>query len=170
MGRKEIMDSLDAPAHLFTTGANPVCRQAALAVLDTLEDENLLAEAEKKGQYVREKMAKWQEQFDFIGDVRGLGLSIGVVFIYVLLQEMFSTSCAFIWTVSDAVTTHRTPVRLQRIVIIANSIITFIVAQLPFRTLVNIVYPISGYIGLIFLVALIVKEIYLHFNRETAVS
>lgn len=95
---------------------------------------------------------------------------VGVVFIYVLLQEMFSTSCAFIWTVSDAVTTHRTPVRLQRIVIIANAIITFIVAQLPFRTLVNIVYPISGYIGLIFLVALIVKEIYLHFNRETAVS
>lgn len=93
---------------------------------------------------------------------------VGILFIYVLLQEMFTTSCAFIWTVSDAVTTHRTPVRLQRIVIIANSVITFIVAQLPFRTLVNIVYPISGYIGLIFLTALIIKEVYLYFTSDAA--
>lgn len=78
VGRKEVMDSLDAPAHLFTTGANPVCCQAALAVLDTIEQEELLEKSRQKGQYVRERMAKWQDKFDFIGDVRGLGLSIGV--------------------------------------------------------------------------------------------
>lgn len=78
VGRKEIMDSLDAPAHLFTTAANPVCCAASLATLKMIEDEHLLEESTRKGAIAKERMATWKERYDFVGDVRGLGLSIGI--------------------------------------------------------------------------------------------
>lgn len=78
VGREEIMNTLDAPAHLFTTGANPVSCEAALATLQMIEDEDLLTTSTEKGAYVRERMAKWEAQYDFIGDIRGKGLSIGI--------------------------------------------------------------------------------------------
>lgn len=78
VGRAEIMDSLAAPAHLFTTGANPVCCAAALATLQYIEDNDLLAESRRKGELAKERMQGWVERFDCVGDVRGLGLSLGV--------------------------------------------------------------------------------------------
>lgn len=78
VGRKEIMESLEAPAHLFTTGANPVSCEAALATLEMIEEENLLQESTDKGHYVKNRMNTWLERYDSVGDVRGLGLSIGV--------------------------------------------------------------------------------------------
>ncbi len=78
VGRAEIMDSLDRPAHLFTTGANPVCCEAALATLKMIEDEDLLAESRRKGAHARKRMETWLTKFDCVGDVRGLALSLGV--------------------------------------------------------------------------------------------
>jgi len=78
VGRKEIMDSLDAPAHLFTTSANPICCAASLATLEMIDEDNLLEQSEEKGKYARQRMNKWKEKYKFIGDVRGLGLSLGV--------------------------------------------------------------------------------------------
>ncbi|MCU5745348.1 aspartate aminotransferase family protein [Staphylococcus sp. SQ8-PEA] len=78
VGREEIMNTLEAPAHLFTTGANPVSCEAALATLQMIEDEQLLKASEEKGAYVRKRMNAWLEKFDCIGDVRGKGLSIGI--------------------------------------------------------------------------------------------
>lgn len=78
VGRKEIMESLDAPAHLFTTAANPVVCQASLAVLDMIDEENLLTASTEKGDYVRKRMSQWEDKFEFVGDTRGIGLSIGV--------------------------------------------------------------------------------------------
>ena len=52
IGRAEIMDTLEAPAHLFTTGANPVSCEAALATIGMIEDEHLLqASTEKVNMY-----------------------------------------------------------------------------------------------------------------------
>lgn len=78
VGRKEIMESLEAPAHLFTTGANPVSCEAALATLEMIEEEDLLTAATEKGNYVRQRMNQWMTQFESVGDVRGVGLSIGI--------------------------------------------------------------------------------------------
>ncbi len=49
VGRKEIIETLEAPAHLFTTGANPVSCEAALATLGMIEDEDLLTASSEKG-------------------------------------------------------------------------------------------------------------------------
>ncbi|MDU3082910.1 MAG: aspartate aminotransferase family protein, partial [Staphylococcus epidermidis] len=78
VGRKEIMESLEAPAHLFTTGANPVSCEAALATIKMIEDEDLLNASWKKGSYVRKRIDSWIERYQYVGDVRGIGLSIGI--------------------------------------------------------------------------------------------
>lgn len=78
LGRKEIMESLEAPAHLFTTGANPVSCEAALATIKMIEDEDLLNASWKKGNYVRKRIDPWIERYQYVGDVRGIGLSIGI--------------------------------------------------------------------------------------------
>lgn len=78
VGRKEIMDSLEAPGHLFTTSGNPVCCAAALASFDVIEEENLVEKSRKDGEYVRERFEKMQEKYPVIGDVRIYGLNGGV--------------------------------------------------------------------------------------------
>ncbi|WP_436862075.1 aspartate aminotransferase family protein [Staphylococcus caeli] len=78
VGRAEIMDYLEPPAHLFTTGANPVSCEAALATLSMIEDQDLLTASTDKGHYVRQRMDLWESQYDSVGDVRGKGLSIGI--------------------------------------------------------------------------------------------
>ena len=78
IGRKEIMEALEAPAHLFTTAGNPVCCAAALATIKVIEEEKLMENAEKLNKIAFERFTSMKDKFPFIGDVRGLGLSIGV--------------------------------------------------------------------------------------------
>lgn len=78
VGRKEIMNCLEAPAHLFTTGANPVSFEAALATIQMIEDQSLLQASAEKGEYVRKRMDQWVSKYNSVGDVRGKGLSIGI--------------------------------------------------------------------------------------------
>lgn len=74
----EIMESLDDPAHLFTMAGNPVCCKAALATIEIIKEEDLLDYTLQIGKYLKERFQKLQGQYSIIGDVRGLGLSIGV--------------------------------------------------------------------------------------------
>lgn len=74
----KIMDSLEDPAHLFTMAGNPVCCKAALATIEVIEEENLLEHTLEIGQYLINRFRKMKDKYPIIGDVRGLGLSIGV--------------------------------------------------------------------------------------------
>ena len=56
-----------------TFGGNPLSCEAALAVLDIIERENLCARANILGERFRKRAEKWQVQWELIGDVRGLG-------------------------------------------------------------------------------------------------
>ena len=60
---------------------NPVAQAAALAVLDVFEDEGLLERSQQIGERIRERMVSWQERFDRIGDVRGLGAMLALEFV-----------------------------------------------------------------------------------------
>ncbi len=77
-GRDEIMESLEDPAHLFTMSGNPISCKAALATIQVIEEENLLEYTLKTGSYLKENFLKMKAKYPIIGDVRGLGLSIGV--------------------------------------------------------------------------------------------
>jgi 4-aminobutyrate aminotransferase/(S)-3-amino-2-methylpropionate transaminase len=73
VGKAEIMDSVHASGVGGTFGGNPVACRAALAVLDIFEEEDLLQRAVALGHRVKEQFQSWQQEFEFIGDVRGIG-------------------------------------------------------------------------------------------------
>ena len=65
-------------SHASTFGGNPVSCAAALAVLDVIESENLLENAQKQGRHIKGRLDEMKEEHPLIGDVRGKGLMVGV--------------------------------------------------------------------------------------------
>ncbi|AYG00132.1 aspartate aminotransferase family protein [Lactococcus allomyrinae] len=78
IGRTEIMDSLAAPAHVFTTAGNPICAAAAHATLEVIEEEKLVKRSEQLGKQSFEFFQTMKEKYDFIGDTRMYGLDGGI--------------------------------------------------------------------------------------------
>jgi 4-aminobutyrate aminotransferase-like enzyme len=61
-----------------TFGGNPVSCAVGLAVLNIIEEENLIENARQVGKYIKEGLDNLADQFDLIGDVRGKGLIFAV--------------------------------------------------------------------------------------------
>ena len=81
-GKAEIMDSVHAGGLGTTYGGNPIACAAALAVLDTFEEEDLLVQGVRLGERVMSAMREIQERHpDFVGDVRGLGPMAAMEFV-----------------------------------------------------------------------------------------
>jgi 4-aminobutyrate aminotransferase len=78
IARPEIADSFQPGEHLSTFGGNPVSCAAAIANIDVLHDEGLPERSEQLGAEVRGRLQRLAERHPSIGDVRGLGLMIGV--------------------------------------------------------------------------------------------
>lgn len=78
VAREEIMQSMEAPAHLFTTAGNPVSCVAALATIEVIQEEKLSDHSRELGNYTMARLNGLKDRYELIGDVRGLGLSIGV--------------------------------------------------------------------------------------------
>jgi 4-aminobutyrate aminotransferase-like enzyme/Ser/Thr protein kinase RdoA (MazF antagonist) len=77
--RREIAEAFANGMEYFNTfGGNPVSCAAGLAVLETLEQENLLANASEQGAYLLDGIKRLQEKYPAIGDVRGRGLFLGI--------------------------------------------------------------------------------------------
>lgn len=77
--RSEIADRFAAETTFFSTfGGNPVACAAALAVLDVIEDEALIANASSVGGWLRTALIGLAARHPAIGDVRGRGLMTGV--------------------------------------------------------------------------------------------
>lgn len=72
-GRAEVMDAADIGGLGGTFGGNPMSCEAALAVLDTFEQEPLLARANALGERFTARARGWQRRWPAIGDIRGLG-------------------------------------------------------------------------------------------------
>ena len=72
-GRAEIMDAPGVGGLGGTYGGNPLACAAALAVIETLERENLPARAEQIGTRFDARAREWKKRWPLIGDVRGLG-------------------------------------------------------------------------------------------------
>ena len=65
-------------SHGSTFGGNPLACVAALAVLDVIVEEGLLENAAKQGNYVMKRLEGLKGECEVVGDVRGLGLMIGI--------------------------------------------------------------------------------------------
>ncbi len=68
-------------AHGTTYGGNPVSCAAGIAVLETIRDENLVANARLRGAELTGGLRELMADHPAIGDVRGPGLMIGVEFV-----------------------------------------------------------------------------------------
>jgi 4-aminobutyrate aminotransferase len=64
-------------AHASTFGGNPVACAAALVTIELLQRE-LVDNAARMGAYLMERLRQWPARFPIVGDVRGLGLMIGI--------------------------------------------------------------------------------------------
>ena len=72
-GRADIMDVPSSGQLGGTFSGNPASCVAALAVLETIEKENLCERANVLGERFRNRASKWQAKWELIGEVRGLG-------------------------------------------------------------------------------------------------
>src|SRR5216117_2649833 len=82
IGKAEIMDAPGDSAIGGTYVGNPIAQAAALAVLDVFEEEALNERAAAIGETIRPRMQAWQERWDAIGDVRGLGAMLAIELVH----------------------------------------------------------------------------------------
>ncbi len=76
--RPEVCDEFGRKARYFNTfGGNAVSCAAAMAVLETIEDDDLMGNSRRVGEYLTEGIRRIADRFDSVGDVRGAGLFVG---------------------------------------------------------------------------------------------
>jgi 4-aminobutyrate aminotransferase / (S)-3-amino-2-methylpropionate transaminase / 5-aminovalerate transaminase len=82
IGRAAIMDAPGDSAIGGTYVGNPVAQAAALAVLDVFEEDGLVDRAGQIGEVIRSRMQSWQQRWDAVGDVRGLGAMLAIELVH----------------------------------------------------------------------------------------
>ena len=70
----------DGFTHGHTYSFNPTSSAIALEVLEYMDDNNVVENARKQGEYVQDRFEEFYE-YGFVGDVRGQGLMCGIEFV-----------------------------------------------------------------------------------------
>lgn len=79
VARPDMIEAFSKEAMYFNTfGGTPVSCAVGMAVLDALEEDNLMQNAVTTGAYVTKGLRKLQQKHELIGDVRDLGMFFGV--------------------------------------------------------------------------------------------
>ncbi|HLJ93267.1 MAG TPA: aspartate aminotransferase family protein [Gemmataceae bacterium] len=78
VARPEVAQKLKPGTHAATFGGNPIACAAALATIQTIEEDGLLARAEQIGSRFRERLMGLQQRCPWIQEVRIQGAMIGV--------------------------------------------------------------------------------------------
>ena len=76
--RREIMERWHTGAHGGTYGGNAVACAAAVATISVIQEERLVENAARLGSAMKGELLGMKERHEAIGDVRGLGMMIGV--------------------------------------------------------------------------------------------
>ncbi|MEH7155880.1 4-aminobutyrate--2-oxoglutarate transaminase [Neobacillus drentensis] len=76
VGKTEILNVADSGELGGTYSGSPVACAAALAVIDVVEEENLVEKAEILGQKIEAKLQDLSTKHDFVGDIRRLGAMV----------------------------------------------------------------------------------------------
>lgn len=77
IARAEVMN-WEPGAHEGTLNGGPVIMEAAKAVLQVIAKEKLLKKSAEQGAYLKDQLLQLQKRYPLIGDVRGLGLMVGI--------------------------------------------------------------------------------------------
>jgi len=78
LSNEKVSSAIEFGDHGTTFGGNPLVCAASLAVLEVIEEENLLQAAQQKGKWLKEQFAALNEPS--VKDIRGMGLMLGIEF------------------------------------------------------------------------------------------
>ncbi|MDO9555347.1 MAG: aspartate aminotransferase family protein, partial [Atribacterota bacterium] len=79
IAKEKAASSFKPGDHGTTFGGNPVACAAAIAYLKVLQEENLIAKCQEKGEYFKKKLEELKEKFPkFIKEARIIGLMVGL--------------------------------------------------------------------------------------------
>jgi acetylornithine/N-succinyldiaminopimelate aminotransferase len=78
MAKSEVAASLKPGKHASTFGGNALVCAAAIAVIEAIEEGNLLENAVRLGEYAMEKLRELKNKHYIIDSVRGVGFMIGI--------------------------------------------------------------------------------------------
>ncbi|MDI6827639.1 MAG: aspartate aminotransferase family protein [Armatimonadota bacterium] len=78
VGESRILDVLEPGSMSSTNGGNPLCSRAALTAIQIIEEEQLADRAADLGKKMLDRLNEMKEKYEIIGDVRGMGLAVGV--------------------------------------------------------------------------------------------
>jgi len=78
MATEQVAASLIPGKHASTFGGNALACAAAVAVIEAIEEENLLENAVKMGRYIKDRLEQLKQKHSIIDHVRSVGLMIGV--------------------------------------------------------------------------------------------
>uniref|UniRef100_A0A023F4P8 Alanine--glyoxylate aminotransferase 2, mitochondrial n=2 Tax=Triatoma infestans TaxID=30076 RepID=A0A023F4P8_TRIIF len=74
----KIAQTLDLAFHFNTFGGNPVACTVGMKTLQVIEEEQLQKNCKIVGTHLLTQLAQLRDEFEFVGDVRGKGLMIGI--------------------------------------------------------------------------------------------
>lgn len=92
--------------------------------------------------------------------------TVSFIFVIILLEGIFSTSVPMLLTVTNTLTKENTKKSTKSMLIILVAFLALVGGQLPFGKLVGLVYPFTGYFGIVMIVLFIVKELKERNERE----
>ena len=92
LASEQVASAFAPGSHGSTFGGNFLSCAAALATLQVLEDENLMARAESVGADFKSKLEAWGHETDLISEVRGRGLMIGAQLKRPIARELMKAS------------------------------------------------------------------------------
>jgi acetylornithine aminotransferase len=78
LASKKAKQGFDFGSHASTFGGTPLVASAALEVVKIISNPDFLQKCRQKGEYFRGKLLLLKEKYDFIKDIRGMGLLIGL--------------------------------------------------------------------------------------------
>lgn len=84
--------------------------------------------------------------------------AVGVIFSLILFASIYTTAVPMLWLSCNRLETDEKSKKFRILVVVA-TIVAFIGGQLPFAKLVNIFYPITGYMGIVLMICILRKEI-----------
>jgi alanine-glyoxylate transaminase/(R)-3-amino-2-methylpropionate-pyruvate transaminase len=76
--RPEVSKTLAGRTHFNTFGGNPISMTQGLATLEVIDAENIQQNALVVGSHLKSRLEELAERHELIGDVRGMGLMLGV--------------------------------------------------------------------------------------------
>ena len=78
VAREEVAESFGPGTHGSTFGGNPLMSAAGVAAMRAIQEDGVLNNCQVMGQYLYQRLTDLKERFDFVTEVRGRGLILGM--------------------------------------------------------------------------------------------